>query len=144
MEELTRKDRTYFNIAREVARSSDFPKIQIGCVAVYQHKIISTGFNSNKTHPRQKEYNKYRFPVDAPGSNHTCHAELSCLVPLMSRHDIDFRYISLYVYREYSNGQLAIARPCESCYKLIKDLGIRNIYYTTQSGYSHEIILEER
>ena len=31
-----------------------------------------------------------------------------------------------------------MARPCASCMQAIKDLGIREIYYTTNDGYSYE------
>ena len=37
-----------------------------------------------------------------------------------------------------------MSRPCPSCMAAIKDLGIRNIYYTTDDGFSHEIIKENR
>lgn len=136
--ELTKKDRTYFNIAKEVSKLSDFPKVQIGSCAVYKHKVISTGYNSQRTNPLQKKYNKYRFSVETP---HTCHSEIACLKPLISRKDIDFKNVELYIYREYKNGETALARPCKSCMKLITELGIRNIYYTTYGGFSREIIL---
>ena len=86
--EFTKKDRAYFNIAKDVSALSDFPRIKIGCCAVYKHKVISTGFNTQRTSPLQKKYNKYRFTID---TNHTCHAEISCLKPLIGRKDIDWR-----------------------------------------------------
>ena len=73
---LTKSDRAYFNIAKEMSKLSDFPRVQIGACAVYKHKVISTGCNSQRTSPLQKKYNKYRFSVDTP---HTCHAETNCL-----------------------------------------------------------------
>lgn len=135
---LTKARRTYFEAARAVAQLSDFPKVKVGCVVTYRHRIISSGFNAQRTAPIQKKYNKYRFSDDTPAS---LHAEIACLKPLVKRKDIDFKRVNLYVYREYFNGDLAMARPCESCFKLIKDLGIRNIYYTTSDGYAHENIL---
>ena len=138
---LTKKDRTYFNVAKEVSKLSDFPRIKIGACAVYKHKVISTGFNSQRTSPLQKKYNKYRFYEESSKSRHTCHAELSCLKPLIGRKDIDFKHVSIYVYREYQDGTLALSRPCSSCLKLITRLGIRDIYYTNNDGFSHEKIL---
>ena len=136
-----KKDRTYFNIAKEISKLSDFPKVKIGCCAVYKHKVISTGFNSRRTSPLQKKYNRYRFYEDDSGASHTYHAEISCLKPLMRRRDINFKNVSLYVYREYRDGQLALSRPCESCMQLIVELGIKDIYYTNSGGFSHEEIL---
>ena len=135
---LTKSHRAYFKAAKAIAELSDFPRVNIGCVAVYKHKIISSGCNSTKTNPTQKRLNIYRFDADTPA---TIHAELSCLLPLMNRQDIDFSNVSLYIYREYKNGELALARPCPSCMKLITELGIRSIYYTNLGKFSHEEIL---
>lgn len=135
---LTKKDRAYFNIAKEMSKLSDFPRVQVGACAVYKHKVISTGCNSQRTSPLQKKYNKYRFTVETP---HTCHAETSCLKPLIGRKDIDFKNVDLYIYRSYKNGNPGLARPCDSCFNLIQDLGIRNIYYSNEGGFSHEEII---
>ena len=135
---FTKRHKAYFNIAKEVSKLSDFPRVQIGACAVYKHKVISTGCNSQRTSPLQKKYNKYRFTVE---TSHSCHAEISCLKPLIGKKDIDFKNVKLYIYREYKNGQPGIARPCESCMQLISELGIKHIYYTNSSGFSHEEIL---
>ena len=136
--QLRKSDRVYFNIAKSVSELSDFPRIKIGSCSVYKHKVISTGFNTQRTDPMQKKYNRYRFTED---TKHTCHAELSCLKPLIGRKDIDFKNVDLYIYRSYKNGELALSRPCPSCMKLITELGIKNIYYTNSGGFSHEEIL---
>lgn len=136
--QLRKSDRVYFNVAKSVSELSDFPRIKIGCCSVYKHKVISTGFNTQRTDPMQKKYNRYRFTED---TKHTCHAELSCLKPLIGRKDIDFKNVDLYIYRSYKNGELALSRPCPSCMKLITELGIKNIYYTNFGGFSHEEII---
>ncbi len=136
---MTRRRLAFFNAARAVSKLSDFPRVAVGSVAVYKHRIISSGCNSRKTDTLQKKYNIYRFVEDTPAS---IHSEIACLKPLVGRKDIDFRYVDLYVYRENKNGTPMLAHPCESCFNLIRDLGIRNIYYTNNGGYSHENILE--
>lgn len=136
--QLSKSHRTYFKAAKAVSEMSDFKQYHIGCVAVSGHKIISSGYNSCKTNPMQKRLNVHRFDVD---TNHTIHAELSCLLPLINRKDINFSDISLYIYREHKSGNLAIARPCASCEALIRSLGIRNIYYTGNNSYISEEII---
>lgn len=136
---LTKSHKTYFNAAKAVSELGDFWQTKIGCVVVYKHKIISSGCNKCKTSPVQKKYNKYRFCGDA--GKHCIHAETDALSPLIGRKDIDFSHVSIYIYREYKNGGLAPCRCCSSCMQLIKELGIRNIYYTNFGGYSHEEIL---
>ena len=51
---LTKTDMHYFVKASQVAEISDFAKINIGCIAVYQGTIIGVGFNTNKTHPYKR------------------------------------------------------------------------------------------
>jgi deoxycytidylate deaminase len=135
---LTKSHRAYFKAAKAIAELSDFPKVKIGCCAVYKHKIISSGCNSTKTNPTQKRLNIYRFDADTPA---TVHAELSCLLPLINRRDIDFRDVSLYIYREYKSGELAMSKPCASCEALIRSLGIRYIYYTGNHSYINEELI---
>lgn len=139
--QLTKTNRAYFNVAKSVSELSDFPRIKIGCCAVYKHKVISTGYNTVRSSPLQKKYNKYRFYEDLPGSNHGSHAELSCLKPLIDRDDIDFNKVQLYIWRKLGNGKLGMAKPCESCMQLIKQLGIKHLYYTTYDGYANEEII---
>lgn len=136
--EMTKSHRAYFKAARAISDISDFKRVKIGAVAVYGHRIISTGYNTSRTCPLQKKYNRYRFTED---TNHSGHAELQCLKPLVGRKDIDFSKVQLYIWRNLSDGSLALARPCQSCMALIKDLGIKQIYYTTYDGYSCEEIL---
>lgn len=134
--ELTKSHRAYFKAARAISKLSDFKRVRIGCVAVCGHRVISSGSNSTKTNPLQKKYNAYRFNEDA--GEHMCHAEIQCLLPLIGNKDIDFSKVSLYIYREFKHGGLAMAKPCPSCEQLIRDLGIKKIYYTGNDSYISE------
>ena len=135
---LSKSHRSYFKAAKAVSELSTYKQHHLGCVAVYGHTIISSGYNSNKTNPTQKKLNACRFTEETP---HTLHSEVSCLLPLMGRRDIDFSRVQLYIWRNHTDGTPALARPCKSCMHLIKELGIKNIYYTNDDGYSHEEIL---
>ena len=132
---ITKSHRAYFKAAKAMSEMSNFKQHHIGAVAVHGHKIISSGFNSNKTNPIQKRLNIYRFDVD---TNHTVHAELACLLPLINRKDINFSDVSLYIYREYKNGIPAISRPCPSCMALIRQLGVRKLYYSGDNSFINE------
>lgn len=135
---LTKSHKAYFKAAKAMRDLSDYKKYQIGCVAIYKHKIISSGCNTNKTNPLQKHFNSYRFNAETPA---TAHAELLCLLPLMNRKDIDFSNISLYIYRELKSGKPALAKPCASCEAFIRSLGIKHIYYTGNNSYIHEELI---
>lgn len=124
----------YFYKASQIADISDFAKINIGCVAVYQGNIIGVGFNTNKTHPLQKKYNRYR---DGENFIPKLHAEINCLNSI--RHfDINFSKVKLYIYRKRKDQDFGMSRPCPSCMAAIKDLGIKHVYYTTNYGFAYE------
>ena len=128
-------DYRYFDKARQVACVSDYKKQHIGCVAVYQGQVIGLGCNCNKTHPTQQFYNKYRRQSDYMLPK--LHAEISCLTQIKHL-DINFSKVKLYIYRLRKDQPCGLARPCPSCMAAIKDLGIKNIYYTTNDGFSYE------
>lgn len=125
----------YFDVAKAVSKLSDFKRIHIGCVIVYGKHIIATGQNTNKTHPMQKEYNKYRFHGDCIG-NGKLHAEMMAMLSLPK--GIDTRKLVLYTYRENRFGEMRMSRPCPSCMTKIKELGIKTIHYTSDDGFCTE------
>lgn len=127
-------DYKYFDKARQAALISDFHKTHIGCIAVYQGTIIGIGCNCNKTHPMQKN-NKFRRKSD--GLLPKLHAEINCINSIKHL-DINFSKVKLYIYRIRNDQPYGLARPCPSCMAAIRDLGIRDIYYTTNDGYVYE------
>lgn len=134
---MTKRDYAFFEAAKGISKLSDFERIHIGCVVVYKNRIISSGFNSNKTSPLQKRYNSRRFSIDTP---HKIHAEIKALSPILKMHDVDWAHLKIYLYRQRADGTLGMSRPCASCMTMLKDYGIKHIYYTTDDGYAEENI----
>lgn len=140
-------DAHLFKAARDCSKNADYSgggKAKIGCVAVYKGTILAKGWNTDKTHSEQAYYNQWRYKDSA--NNYLpdkLHAEMSVLNRIKYL-DIDFSKLHLYVYREYRNGSLAPSRPCPSCLAAIKQLGIRNVHYTTLDGYCTEKLLKNK
>ena len=134
---MTPIDYKYFEKARQVAQLSDYYKTHIGCIAVYHGNIISIGCNCNKTHPAQKYYNRFRKKSEDLLPK--LHAEINC-INLIKNSDINFSKVKLYIYRIRKDQPFGLSRPCPSCMAVIKDIGIKDIYYTTNDGYAHERI----
>ena len=131
---ISKTERAYFRAAKAVSELSDHRQ-PIGCVVVNKHRIISSGFNSHqRVHKVQALIDNERFGVECPGR---LHAEVASLLPLM-RTSVDLSNATIYVYREHKDGTIAMARPCEGCLKLIRQLKIRRIRYTTDGGYARE------
>ena len=138
---MRKMDYKYFSKAKQIAQVSDFPKVHIGCIAVYQNRIIGIGCNTNKTHPTQKYYNRYRIDDNDFDNSESLlpklHAEINCINQLKHL-NINFSKVKLYIYRIRKDQPFGMARPCPSCMAAIRDLGVRNIFYTTNDGYAHE------
>lgn len=125
-----------FKKAREEMFLADYSgTARIGCVVYYKGALLAKGFNTNKTCPVQKKFNIYRYK--SSNTLDKVHAEISALKKIRFL-DIDFSRVEVYIYRETKKGEIAMARPCESCMAFIKELGIKRIFYTTPDGYVEE------
>lgn len=131
---MNNRQKRFFNIAREVSKLSDYKRTNVGAVIVEKNRIISTGHNSNKTSRVQMKYNIYRDIDDINACMPKVHAEIAALTPLLNRNDIDWSKVSVYIYRELKNGTPSCSKPCKGCAQLIKNLGIKNVYYTDWNG----------
>ena len=133
-------DLRYFRLAKNASKNSDFKQHHIGCIAVLNHHVLDTSWNSNRTSPLQAQFNKYRN-LYSDGIINKIHAEISLIDKLKRLHGIDFSKINVYLYREWHDGELALSRPCNGCYEALRQFGIKNIYYTTYGGYKHEEVI---
>lgn len=129
----------YFKFAREASLRATYTgshrfSPMIGAVAIYKGSIIATAWNTNKTSPLQARYNIYRFNADTPDKAH-CETSLIQKIRWKFGTSIDWSKVSIYLYREYKNGTLAPSIPCQSCERMLRDLGIKTIHCTTENGY---------
>lgn len=123
----------YFALAKNMAEMSDFHKQHLGSVLVYKNKIISVGYNCQKTSPLQAEYNKYReFEHNPKGIKDSLHSEILCLSKAKYL-DIEWSKASLFTYRIKCDGSQGLAKYCNACGEYIRHLGVGNIYYTTNA-----------
>lgn len=126
----------YLDMAHHACYYSDNHKTRLGCVVVYKNKVISVGWNMNKTNPLQKELNTYRG-FDSTSAYNSLHAEVHALLKCKNL-DIDWRRVNLFVYRIKKDGTRGMAKPCEACQALIRNMGIREVYYSTARGFGYE------
>lgn len=141
--DIDMNDSHLFKAARECSFKSDYSgcgRARIGCVFAYKGTILAKGFNSDKTHSTQAKYNKWRYKDS--GNKYLpskVHSEIAALNKVKYL-DIDFSKAHLYIYRELRDGKLGMARPCPACMAAIKEMGIKNIHYTTDCGFAAERI----
>jgi len=135
---LMARDYKFFEAARKAAQESTF-KVHVGAVGVYRGKVVASAASQEKTHPMQKEWNRYR-PFRQIG---TClpkiHAEIGLLAKL-KKMNIPLGDVKVYVYRVCKSREHGYARPCPACYHALMAAGVRVCYYTTDIGYCCEWI----
>jgi hypothetical protein len=83
---------------------------------------ICVGWNWKKTHTISE---KYRFQ--------SLHSEGHCILSFPHDRDLLHNY-SIYNIRINNIGRLALASPCPYCQILLKSYGIRDIFFTNDSG----------
>ena len=144
---LSKKQKKFFKAAKELAETSTFKNVKMGCIMVYKGIIIGKGVNSSKSHPLQKIYNKrYRKFNSGNGKmiNDCLHAETSALLDAEKNvgDHVDWSKVHVFIYRisPGRSSKTGCARCCPACRNLLYDKGIRSIYYTEDFGYGHWIM----
>lgn len=106
-----------FDQAIEQALKSSFRQ-RMGAVVVRRGKVVGKGFN-------------YAHSTGEPYGD-GMHAEISALNNTTARYRKDS---TVYVCRiNGSNSHLRLAKPCINCQKIMKKLGVRYVWYSTEEG----------
>ena len=102
--------------------------VRIAAAIVHKRDLLSIGFNSTKTHPLQARH------ADHPDRVHM-HAEVNAICgSFKSKQDLDG--CTIYICRlKYADSDKSSViwgnvKPCDSCFKLIKDYNFKQIIYT--------------
>lgn len=98
---------------------------RLGSVLFDKRQVINVGRNDiNKTHPKSKTaFNKI-------------HAEFDAIIGV---EPYLLHGSSLLVVRLDAHDNLTLAKPCGVCEKLIKSVGIKNLFYSNEKGrITHE------
>lgn len=113
----------YFKMAEEFSSFGEHHQHQIGTLLTKGNRVISWGYNRRKTHSR------------SPHPYKSLHAEFDAIRKCNPE---DVYGSTIYVSRSKKDGSPAMARPCPSCYSMLKQLGVKTICYTTENSYSME------
>ena len=115
----------YFDLAKNVAFNSDYGKLRHGAVLVKGGSIINTCFNKDKFCSFGSKFRKLnRGPA-------TIHAELGCILGL-ARGVTDGA--DIFVCRINKKGEFRNSKPCVMCHEVMKHVGIKRVFYTTNKG----------
>jgi deoxycytidylate deaminase len=112
-------------IAARTAQKSVF-RHKHGSVIYKGHKIISVGYNKNKTHPKALEF--YEFPF--------IHSEFDALL----RAKCDVHGYTLVCARVNKYGELMNSKPCDACMAAMRAYGIKTIVFYGNSRLQKVIL----
>lgn len=109
-----------YNLPRQLLickkiRSKSNHRKKMSSVITKHGRVISFGWNIQKSHPKYADGNKY----------YSVHAEINALI----KNTTNPIGATIYVYREVE-GIPAMAKPCNNCLAVIIEAGIKRIIYT--------------
>ena len=111
------REEVYCQVAEIFAKRGTCQRLQVGCVAVRDGRIIATGYNGSLTTDRFFEYDKCGCDISKPCEK-AIHAEAN-LIAYAAKHGIPLHKANLYVTHS----------PCLKCAELIIQSGIDQVYY---------------
>lgn len=114
-----------FKRAREAAKNSDHRQHKMGAAVFFKGKFLAVGFNSLKTHPIMRRFDRHK----------TIHAEIHALTKAKAK-KFDIANATVFIYRETKEGNLANAKPCSVCMNILKEeFQVRNVIFTVNNGW---------
>lgn len=117
---MTRKIQRYLNEAKKQSFLSDYTH-KVGCVIVSGNVIISKAYNEIRyCKTGGKSYSKWENSV---------HAERNAARRVDKEKLIGS---TVYIYRETKDGKSALSYPCEACFKMLNELKIKRIIFSTE------------
>ncbi len=122
---MSKKHRSFLNVASKVACESDVLDHQHGAVVVSGGSVLAIA--SNKWRNRAMVYT---CPSDTYNQTLTVHAEIAALSRLTPE---QAKGATIYIARLARDGEgTKFSRPCERCMAEIVRMGIKTIVYTCE------------
>lgn len=109
---------------KEIRTTSCHHQHRLSAIILRKGIVLSSATNSLKTDPK------------SPHKFLSSHAEYGACKKIRNKNLLIGA--TIMIYRENADGNLALARPCESCYSFLKKTGIKYMVYSTQNGFTTE------
>lgn len=132
------KIQTLMRRAKQASQKSTFHTM-IGAVIVSNGKVISTGWNQEKTHPFVKLNGQYKT-ADGWHIAKNIHAEVAAVFKIKNKESLEGA--TIIVYRQGKNGDMLNSRPCPMCEKVLRQYGFKKMIFTVDGGVQEEFLLD--
>jgi len=98
--------------------------VRVGAVVFNKKQVISSGHNYGNRSLSRSHNRKFRKFLNS------IHAEVDAII----RARTNLKGASIVVVRIDRSNNLRLSKPCEYCEAYIRHVGIRNVFYSTNSG----------
>jgi len=102
---------------------------------IKKNRLQKIGVNINKTHPANLKYKYFAKDGVDIRSMVGVHSELSAILKYGKEDCSDCVFINIRIDK---NGKLALSKPCKGCQDLLKKVGYKKLYYSTNMGTFEE------
>lgn len=137
---IARDNRIMQFVRRQAIDVEKVSNARIAAGIAIKGQIISTGRNSRRTHPFQKQFRKNPHAI-------YLHAETCAISNSLNHiHKDDLKRATLYIHRvklpesgskDWIDG---LAKPCEGCMSAIAAFNIRKVIYSTDTTGKYVIL----
>lgn len=95
---------------------------------IRKSRIQKIGTNAKKTHPINLQYKYYGNDGTDIRATVGVHSELSAVLKYGKEDCSDCTFINVRIDK---NGKTAISKPCLGCQSLLRQVGFKKVYYST-------------
>ena len=124
----------------KIAEANDDSNIRFAAAVVYRNKIVSIGYNRNKSHPFQAKYAKNPEAI-------YLHAEVHAIKNALRELSVEeLKNTELYISRVKKPAAgdkhfvWGLSKPCAGCARAIAEFGIKRTIYTCDEVGNYEVL----
>lgn len=120
-------------LATKEAKKSEFKRARMGAVLTKGSKILGVGYN---------QINRYQGKIRTASFPGSLHSEVACILDALRKYSAkDIAGSTMTVVRLGAGDHLRLALPCEACYNVLQNMGIKVVRFSTNEGIFSEIRL---
>lgn len=123
---ITKRKKRYFELAKNIAQNSTHSNFKHGAVLVKGGNIINISFNKTNYSSFGQKFKKYGL------YKATVHAEIGCILGINRSRT---QGSDVYVVRINNAGKYRMSKPCLLCQSVMKHVGIKRCFYTTNGNH---------
>ena len=100
---------------------------------LHKNRILSIGWNNyNKMHPYHKLGKYIGYKCNPEKYQPSLHSEISAILKLGEE---DLRKYSFVNVRIDGRNNLALAKPCPNCERVLGQVGFKKLFYSSEKGF---------